>query len=42
MVSLSVWALIWSKWFFGEPLSKQKLFGLSLILIGVCFVGLGN
>jgi drug/metabolite transporter (DMT)-like permease len=43
MVSLSnVWALIWSKWFFGEPLTKQKLFGLALILIGVCFVGLGN
>ena len=43
MVSLSnVWALIWSKWFFVEPLSKQKLFGLALILIGVCFVGLGN
>jgi drug/metabolite transporter (DMT)-like permease len=43
MVSLSnVWALMWSKWFFGEPLSKQKLFGLALILIGVCFVGLGN
>jgi multidrug transporter EmrE-like cation transporter len=43
MVSLgNVWALIWSKWFFDEPLTRQKLLGLALILIGVCFVGLGN
>jgi uncharacterized membrane protein len=43
MVSLSnVWALIWSKWFFKEPLTTGKLIGLVFILLGVTFVGLGN
>jgi len=43
MVSLSnVWALMWSKWIFKEPLTRDKIFGLILILIGVCFVGLGS
>lgn len=43
MVSLSnVWALMWSKWFFNEPLTRDKILGLVLILIGVCFVGMGN
>jgi len=43
MVSLAnVWALIWSKWFFKETLTKAKLIGLALILLGVCLVGLGN
>ena len=43
MVSLAnVWALIWSRWFFNEPLTKEKYFGLALILLGVGFVGLGS
>jgi uncharacterized membrane protein len=43
MVSLSnVWALMWSKWIFKEPLTGQKMMGLALILLGVCFVGLGS
>ncbi len=43
MVSLSnVWALLWAKWFFKEPLNKAKFLGLALILLGVTFVGLGN
>ena len=43
MVSLSnVWALIWSKWFFDEPVTKEKIMGLALILLGVCCVGMGN
>jgi len=43
MVSLgNVWALIWSKLFFKEPLNRDKILGLALILIGVCFVGLGS
>lgn len=43
MVSLgNVWTLIWSRWFFQEPLSKGKILGLALILIGVFFVGMGS
>ena len=39
---INVWALIWSKWFFKEPLTREKYIGLALILLGVCFVGLGS
>ncbi len=43
MVSLSnVWALLWSKWFFKEPLTKEKVIGLAFILAGVTLVGMGN
>ena len=43
MVSLgNVWALVWSRWFFDEPLTREKILGLGLILLGVFFVGLGN
>jgi len=43
MVSLAnIWTLIWSRWFFNEPLTKEKYFGLALILLGVAFVGLGS
>ena len=43
MVSLgSIWTLIWSRIFFQEAITREKLFGLALILIGVTFVGLGS
>jgi drug/metabolite transporter (DMT)-like permease len=43
MVSLAnVWALMWSRWFFDEQLTKEKFLGLALILLGCVFVGLGN
>lgn len=43
MVALGyVWGLLWAKLFFNEPLTKQKFMGLGLILLGVCFVGLGS
>ena len=43
MVSLgSIWTLIWSRIFFQEKITREKLFGLALILIGVTFVGLGS
>jgi drug/metabolite transporter (DMT)-like permease len=43
MVSLGyVWTLVWSRLFFGEAFTKQKFVGLGLILIGVCFVGMGS
>ena len=43
MVSLAyVWGLVWAKIFFNEALTKQKVAGLALILVGVFFVGLGS
>ena len=43
MVALGyVWGLLWAKLFFNEALTKQKIMGLGLILLGVCFVGLGS
>ena len=43
MVALGyVWGLLWAKLFFNEALTKQKFMGLGLILLGVCFVGLGS
>jgi drug/metabolite transporter (DMT)-like permease len=42
MVSLSyVWALLWSKLFFGEPFTRAKIYGLLLILVGIVFLALG-
>src|SRR5438034_5792321 len=37
-----VWAMVWAKIFFNEPMTKQKFAGLGLILLGVFFVGLGS
>ena len=43
IVSLGyIWTLLWSRLFFGEQLTKFKIAGLALILIGVLFVGLGT
>jgi drug/metabolite transporter (DMT)-like permease len=43
IVSLGyIWTLLWSRLFFGEKLTKSKIAGLALILIGVLFVGLGT
>ena len=43
MVSLGyLWTLFWSKLFFGEPLTRPKLMGLGLILMGVALLGLGG
>lgn len=43
MVSLGyVWTMFYSKWFFGEPFTRNKFLGLALILTGVFFVGLGS
>ena len=43
MVSLGyVWTLLWSKIFFGEAMSKNKIVGLILILLGVFCLGFGN
>jgi drug/metabolite transporter (DMT)-like permease len=43
MVSLGyIWTLLWSRLFFKEPFTQQKITGLALILLGVVFVGLGS
>lgn len=43
MVSLGyVWTLFWSRLFFKEPLTRDKLLGLGLVLFGIMLLGLGN
>ncbi|MGD0200417.1 MAG: EamA family transporter [Bryobacteraceae bacterium] len=43
LVSLSyIWALLWSRLFFKEPFTKNKLAGLALILVGIAFIGMGS
>jgi multidrug transporter EmrE-like cation transporter len=43
MVSLGyVWTLFWSRLFFREPLTRQKFFGLGLILTGIVCVASGG
>jgi drug/metabolite transporter (DMT)-like permease len=43
MVSLGyIWTVLWSRLFFKEPFTRNKLLGLGLIVLGVVFVGLGN
>ena len=42
MVSLgNVWTLLWSRLFFKEPLTRAKMMGVFMILVGVFFIGLG-
>ena len=43
MVSLGyIWTLLWSKLFFKEPITRYKVGGLGLIVVGVILVGLGS
>jgi drug/metabolite transporter (DMT)-like permease len=43
LVSLSyVWALLWSRLFLKEPLTRSKFCGLALILVGIAFIGVGK
>jgi len=42
LVSLGyVFTLVWSKLFFHEPITRYKVAGLTLILVGVFLVGVG-
>ncbi len=42
IVSLGyIFTLVWSKLFFDEPITKYKVTGLCLILVGVFLVGMG-
>jgi multidrug transporter EmrE-like cation transporter len=43
MVALGyVWTLLWARLFFQEQFTRQKFLGLTLVLIGVAFVGVGS
>lgn len=43
LVSLSnLWTVLWSRIYFKEPLTGEKLMGLGLILSGAVCIGLGN
>ena len=43
MVSVGyVCTLVWSRLFFNEQITKAKLAGVGLILIGIVFLGFGN
>lgn len=43
MVSLGyVWGLVWARIFFNEQFTRQKFYGLGLILLGVFLVGMGS
>ncbi len=43
MVSLSyVWAMLWSRMLFSEPITKQKVGALVLILGGILCIGVGG
>ncbi len=43
MVSLNyVWTMLWSKLFFGEPITKGKVNALALILCGIVCIGVGG
>ncbi len=43
MISLGyVWTLLWSRIFFHEPFTRNKFFGLGLIVTGIMFLALGT
>lgn len=43
MVSLGyVWTMLWSRLFFGEPITRTKIYGVALILLGVALLGAGK
>ena len=43
MMSLGyIWTLLWSRLFFGEPFTKNKFIGLTMILAGIACLGMGN
>jgi drug/metabolite transporter (DMT)-like permease len=43
LVSLSyIWALLWSRLFLKEPFTRNKFYGLALILAGIVFIGIGK
>ena len=37
-----LWTMVWSRVFFGEPVTKRKVMGIGLILLGIVVLNLGN
>ena len=43
MVSLSyICSLLWSRLFFNEVVTRAKIFGVAMILVGIVCLGIGN
>ncbi|MEO8028163.1 MAG: EamA family transporter [Bryobacteraceae bacterium] len=43
LVSLGyIWTMVWSKLFFGEPITRAKMSGVALILVGIVLLGFAN
>jgi multidrug transporter EmrE-like cation transporter len=43
MVSLGyVWTLLWSRMFFGERFTRNKVVGIGMVLAGIILLNLGN
>jgi len=43
LVSLCyLWTMVWSRIFFGEPITRTKVTGVGLILFGIVLLGLAN
>jgi len=43
LVSLGyLWTMVWSRIFFGEPITRTKVTGVGLILFGIVLLGLAN
>jgi drug/metabolite transporter (DMT)-like permease len=43
LVSLgNIWTLLWARMFFGEEITRVKVGGLALILLGVALLGIGS
>jgi multidrug transporter EmrE-like cation transporter len=43
MVSIGyIWAIVWARIFFKEALTLAKIAGLSMIVVGVALINLGN
>lgn len=43
MVSLGyIWTLAWSRIFFKEPISRRKVGGVAMIILGIVVLNLGN
>jgi len=43
LVSLGyIWALLWAALFLKEPITRNKVYGLLLIVLGIVLIGVGK